>query len=585
MASSPPEPPASDIPDRLPTKEHRVAKAPAAPAPMAIPLPPVQVPAEAAQAEAPPDRHEGRRPSGWRRWSVLATAIVGGALLLVVFSLLTLDSPRLAPLRDVVVKTGQTARTRAELEEPDKWAGGVYFSLGEDAPFGATIDANTGEFSWSPTVEQGGRVHRIAVRVARSTANRSPHEQSLQVQVNANFPPHLESPSDRVAKVGEQVAFRVRGRDTDEPPSRLRYSLVGEHNPPGATLEPASGEFWWPVGTRDAGQTYRIAVEAVEQDGEALRANASSIIRVHPRMPVGYGLTAQYFADHEWTQQVVERFDRQVDFLWCSAAPHPDLTGDDFAVRWTGWIRPPAAGEYRIVAVSDDGVRVSIDDKTLIDDWSIGPLRRREAAVKLSSKPHSLRVEYREHKEAAIVSLRWIRPGNANVEEVIPPQCLFCVQETGEQAEVKLPAGRALRNLGLTAEYFSGTNFERAIERRVEPLIDHFWGLDKPLARLPADLYSVRWTGRLTPILAGKYKLVTYSDDGVRVWIDDKPVIDHWKRHVATRDEAEVELAAQPHKIRVEYFDDDHAALVSLRWILPGDVEEAVIPTWAFSHE
>jgi hypothetical protein len=517
---------------------------------------------------------------------VAVTAVVGVVLLVVVFGLLTLDYPRLAPVRELVVKSGQTARATVELQQPEKWAGHVHFSLADDSPPGATIDPATGEFSWLPTADQAGRTHIITARVARSATNRSPHMQSFAVQVNANGPPEFEPTPDKLVKVADGVVFRVRARDIDEPPSRLRYSLVGEHNPPGATLDATTGEFWWPVAASDAGQIYRLGVEATEQDAQALRATSSALLRVRPRLPVGYGLTAQYFADHDWKQQVVERFDRQLDFLWSIASPHPDLKADDFAVRWTGWLRPPASGEYRIVIVSDDGARVVIDGKTIIDDWAIGPLRRRDAVVTLSNKAHALRVEYREHKDASAVSLRWVRPGRTSIAEPIPPQCLFCVQETAGQTEVALPASRRLpANAGVSAEYFNGTNFERPIDRRVEPAIDHWWGLDKPLDRLPADTYTVRWTGRLTPLVAGKYKIVAYSDEGVRVWIDDKPIIDNWKRHAIARDQAEIELSDRPHKLRVEYFDDDQGALASLRWILPGDVEEQVIPAWAFSHD
>ena len=595
MTPSQPEGPTHDIaqgiPEHLPTREHRaVPRAPAAPsdAPMAIPLPPVQ--SQAARVETTATTQVRPQldhpPHRWRRWSVAVTALAGIVLLVVIFRLLTLESPRLSPIRDVVVKVGQTALATAELEDPRTWAGNVHFSLADDSPPGAAIDPATGEFSWSPALDQAGRSHVITARVARSATNRSPHEQSFAVRVNTNGPPQFDATPDTLAKVGDQVAFRARARDSDQPPSRLRYSLVGGHNPPGATLDATTGEFWWPVRPYHAGQTYRLTVEATEQDAQALRATATSILRVHPRMPVGYGLTAQYFADHEWKQQVIERFDRQIDFTWSTATPHPDLKADDFAVRWTGWLRPPTPGEYKIVVISDDGVRVAVDGKTLIDDWAIGPLRRREAQLTLSNKPHALRVEYREHKDTSLVSLRWVRPDGPSVAETIPPECLFCIQETANEAQAMPPAPLPTRpNASLIAEYFNGTNFERLIDRRVEPVIDHWWGLDKPLVRLPADIYSVRWTGRLTPLTPGKYKIVAYSDEGLRVWIDDKPVIDNWKRHAAARDQAEVELTDRPHKLRVEYFEDDHGAVISLRWIVPGDVAEQVIPPWAFSHD
>jgi hypothetical protein len=49
-------------------------------------------------------------------------------------------------------------------------------------------------------------------------------------------------------------------------------------------------------------------------------------------------------------------------------------------------------GAYRIRSISDDGIRVYVDDQLVIDDWSVHESRVREAAI--SSGPHRIRVEY-----------------------------------------------------------------------------------------------------------------------------------------------------------------------------------------------
>jgi hypothetical protein len=49
------------------------------------------------------------------------------------------------------------------------------------------------------------------------------------------------------------------------------------------------------------------------------------------------------------------------------------------------------------------------------------------------------------------------------------------------------------------------------------------------------------------------FLLRVISDDGVRVWIDGKLVIDNWDVHGSEIDE--VPVAGGPHKIKVEYFE------------------------------
>jgi hypothetical protein len=51
----------------------------------------------------------------------------------------------------------------------------------------------------------------------------------------------------------------------------------------------------------------------------------------------------------------------------------------------------------------------------------------------------------------------------------------------------------------------------------------------------------------------GSYALRTISDDGVRVWVDDDRVVDHWTPHESAVDE--VPVAAGRHRLKVEYFE------------------------------
>jgi beta-glucosidase len=75
------------------------------------------------------------------------------------------------------------------------------------------------------------------------------------------------------------------------------------------------------------------------------------------------------------------------------------------------------------------------------------------------------------------------------------------------------------------------------------------------------DHFSVRWTGYFVPEATDDYKFYVSADDGVRLYIDDERVIDDWQRHGETLDTASKHLtAAQPYKIRLEYFENTGTA-------------------------
>jgi alpha-L-fucosidase len=54
---------------------------------------------------------------------------------------------------------------------------------------------------------------------------------------------------------------------------------------------------------------------------------------------------------------------------------------------------------------------------------------------------------------------------------------------------------------------------------------------------------------------SGTYTLRTLSDDGIRVWVDNRLVIDNWDRHGTEVDYAP--LQGGRHAVRVQYFQVD----------------------------
>lgn len=139
-------------------------------------------------------------------------------------------------------------------------------------------------------------------------------------------------------------------------------------------------------------------------------------------------------------------------------------------------------------------------------------------------------------------------------QEVIPSTAL--ADDTGQPG-------------GLTGRYFQGENFDTSAGTQVDPRIDFNWTATPPLG-LPHDHYSVRWTGFVTAGVAGDYTFQTASDDGVRLWIDGKQVIDDWTTHALTTDMATVHFDANSrHTIKLEYFQNAYDAVVRLSWNKP----------------
>ncbi len=85
-------------------------------------------------------------------------------------------------------------------------------------------------------------------------------------------------------------------------------------------------------------------------------------------------------------------------------------------MRYSGTLEAPAAGSYALVARSDDGVRVFVDERPVLDAWAVQALTETKATVTLARGPHALRVEYFQLRGAAALELLWTPPGGTQAE-------------------------------------------------------------------------------------------------------------------------------------------------------------------------
>jgi hypothetical protein len=91
------------------------------------------------------------------------------------------------------------------------------------------------------------------------------------------------------------------------------------------------------------------------------------------------------------------------------------------------------------------------------------------------------------------------------------------------------------------------------------------------------DSYSIRWTGWVLVDQPGEWQLKTLSNDGVRLWLNDVQLINHWNQHVVATDVGNMTLESGWHPIRLEYFQQNGASHIELRYSGPGQTE-IIIP-------
>ena len=120
---------------------------------------------------------------------------------------------------------------------------------------------------------------------------------------------------------------------------------------------------------------------------------------------------------------------------------------------------------------------------------------------------------------------------------------------------------------GLTAEFFKGINFDERVAKRVDESIDFDWNDGSRPDAVPQHYYSIRWTGKIQTLEAGEYEFFTTSNDGIRLWIDEKLVIDNWTDHGAQIDIGKIKLKGHTqYSIKLEYYQTLGGAVTKLAW-------------------
>ncbi|MGE0884812.1 MAG: PA14 domain-containing protein [Blastocatellales bacterium] len=254
---------------------------------------------------------------------------------------------------------------------------------------------------------------------------------------------------------------------------------------------------------------------------------------------------AEYFSNRELAGRPIvvrDEGDGQLNHDWGLDRPHGDCfeARDDFSARWSRTVNF-AAGTYRFTVTADDGVRLYVDGKRLIDQWRDQSAKTFSADVGLTNGAHRISMEYYEAGGSALAKLSWaVAPCSAIV-----------------------PAER------WRAEYFNNTDLigkPALVRDEGDGALNFDWGLKSPDGNcgVNVDNFSARLTRNVT-FGEGVFRFTVTADDGVRVFVDDQLKFDRWREQMMT-DSFDVALTAGNHQIRVEYFERWGSAAMKLRW-------------------
>jgi RNase P/RNase MRP subunit p29 len=293
-----------------------------------------------------------------------------------------------------------------------------------------------------------------------------------------------------------------------------------------------------------AGGAHHIVLEYYENTGSAT-ASLSWSVAPCTAVVAAERWRGEYFSNLELRGKPVMAQDDGDGFLnfdWGLKGPAGECSVgvDNFAARWTRTVAF-SEGIFRFTVTADDGVRVFIDGQLKFDRWQDQAMTQ-SFDVPLAGGNHQIRVEYFEHWGSAVLKLSW-------------------------QSH---PCFTAVPSERWRGEYFNNPNLTGPpvmIRDDGDGPLNFDWGANSasPDCGVNADDFSVRWSRRLI-LPAGVYRFTVTGDDGVRLMVDGRKLIDEWRDQAPLTFTREVFLPAGNHRIVMEYYDHTGGATAKLDW-------------------
>ncbi len=319
------------------------------------------------------------------------------------------------------------------------------------------------------------------------------------------------------------------------------------------------------------GAAVQVALTNVLSATFELPENHPLLTAKFPNAGRGTGLVGAYYERPNFSGRAIYRVDEAIDFNWGAREPVFDLPRDYFTVRWSGQLEAPVGGLYTFWLATDDGGRMQLGNDLKLEKWQKQEAGETNGVVRLEAgRRYDLRVEYFDNVGNARVRLLWSGPGFA--KSVVPRSQLHPTSPP-DLSEAKL----AVAN-GLLATYFKSRFFFGDAVVRVDPMVNFAW-TNSPAGEVAAEDYSVRWTGQLETKHSETYTFHVESDEGVRLWVNGKSLIN--ELFVVPRGELTARLALEAgarYELRLETMNRQGGCTARLFWSSPS-TPRAVIPT------
>ena len=161
-----------------------------------------------------------------------------------------------------------------------------------------------------------------------------------------------------------------------------------------------------------------VTVTATSQ-ADPSKSGTATVTLMPPATGGTAGLVGQYFGDKTLSNPLATRVDPTINFNWGTGPPHPQVPAGMYSVRWTGQVRANFSQTYTFYTVSNDGVRLWVNNQMLINNWSDHAATENAGSIALQAGQwYPITIEYYQSGGTAQISLSYASPSTP--KQIIP---------------------------------------------------------------------------------------------------------------------------------------------------------------------
>ena len=310
--------------------------------------------------------------------------------------------------------------------------------------------------------------------------------------------------------------------------------------------------------------SYKFQLTVTDNNGKSASDEATITVTESSSPNDGSGLLYKYY---EGTWSSLPNFS-SLKAVKSGSAANFDLSprnrNDNFGFHFEGYIEITKAGDYSFYTSSDDGSKLYINGKEIVNNDGQHGTQERAGKLYLESGYHAINVVFFEKDGNEVLDVQYAGPGIG--KQTIPNARLSSQKPSAPTSQAN----------GLSYLYFEGSwnklpDFSKMKVEKSGNIANFSLS-----PRNRNDNFGFRFDGYIEIVEAGKYTFYTTSDDGSELYINGKKVVANDGLHGAQERAGKVKLSAGYHAIRVKFFEGQVGETLAVEYKGPGINKQAI---------